>query len=336
MNINFDAKDTVLEAVAALGKAVGSTMGPGGALVMIPQPNAAPILTKDGFHVAKALKASDPIIDMIFKLILQGMRKTVLEAGDATTCTAVLIAALLKATSEQYKAGRNLPLLITEINAATKDAQTHLLRMRVNVPPDDLYNVALISANGDKDLAAHITTAVNTTGSDGLVVIEESAQYETTVSYTSGYSIDAGYINRAFINEPAKLRTVLNNPLIWIINKPLLTYQDAQALMPILEWTLKANRPLVILAPDFAGDPLATLVTNASKLQLCAIKLPNAPDFSLDDLAAILGATVRDPQLKDPLRNINPQTDFGTAAQLTVNANTTMISGAKANQTYID
>ena len=65
--ITFDKefKETALKAITMVEKAVGTTMGPSGKMVLLEQPYGAPKMTKDGVTVAKAIEFKDPVENAI-------------------------------------------------------------------------------------------------------------------------------------------------------------------------------------------------------------------------------------------------------------------------------
>ena len=56
-----DARKRLYEGIKIAADAVGATMGPRGRTVLIQKKGSAPILTKDGVTVSKAVKPIDPI-----------------------------------------------------------------------------------------------------------------------------------------------------------------------------------------------------------------------------------------------------------------------------------
>lgn len=330
MKVHIDAKQNILNGVKLIGKVVGDTMGPKGNCVLLQQSNGSGYLTKDGVTVSKYVESEDKIETMAIGIVREAALKTVRDVGDGTSCTTVLAAALMNNCSEEYLNNDNIPDLIQELHEANDLIQKTLFEMKREATQDDLVKVATISANHDHNLAKLIADAANRVGKDGQVIIEQSNLDETRVIFSSGFEVDSGFANKAFITDTLKQRVILDKPLVWVINKPLLTYLDAQALMPILEYAVKLKRPLLIFAPDIAGDPLATLMQNCRVIPLCAVKTN-----ILEDLAAVVNATVKDPILGDPLKGVSEQ-DLGTCEQVIITASNTIINGAKVAKTHVE
>merc|ERR1740127_18610 len=105
---------------------------------------------------------------------------------------------------------------------------------------------------------------------------------------------DRGYISPYFATD-AKTQTFdVENPLILLVEKKVSTIQS---IVPLLEATVKSQRPLLVVAEDVESEALATLVVNKLRagIKVCAVKAPGFGDNrreTLQDLAALTGATV--------------------------------------------
>ena len=84
---------------------------------------------------------------------------------------------------------------------------------------------------------------------------------------------DKGYLSPYFVTDPERMEVVLENPVVLIHEKKISAIKD---LLPVLELAAQAGRPLLIVAEDIDGDPLATVVVNKLRgtLQAAAVKAP--------------------------------------------------------------
>jgi len=129
---------------------------------------------------------------------------------------------------------------------------------------------------------------------EGVITVEEAKGTETTVEIVEGMQFDRGYISPYFITDSDKMEAVLENPYILIHDKKISTMKD---LLPLLEATAQAGRPLMIIAEDIDGEALATLVVNKLRgsLKIAAVKAPGFGDRRkemLQDIAILTGGTV--------------------------------------------
>ena len=88
------ASKDVLKGVTTLAAAVKVTLGPKGRNVVINKSFGAPVITKDGVTVAKAIEFKDKYHNLGAQLVRQVANKTNDIAGDGTTSSTVLCRAI--------------------------------------------------------------------------------------------------------------------------------------------------------------------------------------------------------------------------------------------------
>src|SRR5206468_5809340 len=149
--------------------------------------------------------------------------------------------------------------------------------------------VATIAANNDKTIGDLIAEAMKKVGKDGVITVEESKTMETTLEVVEGMQFDRGYLSPYFVTDPARMECVLEDALVLIHEKKISSMKD---LLPLLEQTAKAGKPLLIIAEDVEGEALATLVVNKLRgtLKCAAVKAPGFGDrrkAMLEDIATV-------------------------------------------------
>jgi len=100
--ILFDvrARDAILKGVTTLADAVKVTLGPRGRNVLLEQSFGAPVITKDGVTVAKAIVLQDRFENMGAQMVKEVASRTSDIAGDGTTTATVLAQAIFRAGSK--------------------------------------------------------------------------------------------------------------------------------------------------------------------------------------------------------------------------------------------
>lgn len=195
---------------------------------------------------------------------------------------------------------------------------------------DEVAQVAIISANGDRDIGSSIADAVKKVGKEGVITVEESkGSKELEVELTTGMQFDRGYLSPYFITNNEKMIVELDDPYLLITEKKL---NIIQPLLPVLEAVVKSGRPLLIIAEDIEGEALSTLVINKLRggLKVAAVKAPGFGDRRkemLEDIAALTGAkyVIKD-ELGIKMEDLTLE-DLGTAKNVKITKdNTTIVS----------
>ncbi|MBE50778.1 MAG: chaperonin GroEL [Flavobacteriales bacterium] len=297
-NITFDtdARDSLKKGVDALANAVKVTLGPKGRNVVIDKKFGGPSITKDGVTVAKEIELEDALENMGAQMVKEVASKTADLAGDGTTTATVLAQAIINAGLRNVAAGANPMDIKRGIDKAVEIIVSDIEKQskKVGNSYDMIEQVASISANNDNVIGSLIAEAMKKVKTEGVITVEEAKGTETHVEVVEGMQFDRGYLSPYFITDADKMESELENPYILIHDKKISTMKD---LLPILEQTAKAGRPLMIIAEDVDGEALSTLVVNKIRgaLKVSAVKAPGFGDrrkSMLEDIAILTNGTV--------------------------------------------
>jgi len=328
---NVDARAGLKRGVDKLAEAVKVTLGPKGRNVVLDKKFGAPTITKDGVTVAKEVELSDPIENMGAQMVKEVATKTSDVAGDGTTTATVLAQAIFREGLKNVTAGSNPMAIKRGIERAVTAVIEELKRMSVmTTGKKEIAQVGSISANNDKEIGDLIAEAMEKVGKDGVITVEEARGIETTLETVDGMQFDRGYISPYFVTDPDKMEAALEDAMILIHDKKISAMKD---LLPILEKTAQAGRPLLIIAEDIEGEALATLVVNKLRgtLKVCAVKAPGFGDrrkAMLQDIATLTKGQVISDEVGFKLENA-VLTDLGRAKRIVIDKdNTTLIDGA--------
>ena len=310
LSFGEDAVEKIAEGVNILAQAVRSTLGASGKCVIFEDALGRPVITKDGVTVAEAVVLHDPVQNIGATLIKEAARKTVREAGDGTTTATILAQALLlSAYSEAAKTEQaETPRQIKDgITSALDKVLKYLDGIKIDVEGDMLSNVATISSNNDPALGALIAEAYTAVGKNGVVLLEESETEDTYVDIVDGVQIDSGSKSPHLHTDKEKETTELEKPYVLIVASQIPNIRRIQS---VLEHVIKQKRSLLIVA-EMDQQPFATLLMNKVKGNL-KVNIVDPPGFgpsrrdSMEDLAAITGATLMDEELGDDMDMLNP------------------------------
>jgi len=326
-----EAMTKIKAGVDKLANAVKTTLGPGGSNVIIEENSRNAHITKDGVTVARSISLEDPIENLGAQIVKEAASRTATMAGDGTTTATVLAQAILTQGIKNVVAGANRIDIKRGIDMATKAIVAEIKKMAIPVG-DNVRNIALISANGDNEVADLITEAIEKVTKDGLVIVEDSRNATSEVSVIEGMTFERGWLNHYFINTPESGTCEFNNPLILLVDYII---EEFAPMIPILRKIQMEypERPILIVAEDVRGNALSTLALNVNKtgLRVCAVQSPDFGDTRkevLKDLAALTMATIITKDAGMTLGNIDV-TVCGTCEKIRVSQwETTIFGGA--------
>ena len=303
LNFGKDAKSKIGAGVEKLAKAVKSTLGASGQCVIYEDARGVPVITKDGVTVAESVVLYDPVENMGATLIKEAAKQTVREAGDGTTTATVLAESILNHVNSADFSKNSIRTIKDGVNSGLEKVNNYLDSVKIDVDDDMLDNVAAISCNNDSELGSIISEAYKKVGKDGVVLMEESETEETYVEVVDGVQLnDCGLTSPHFITNTDKQKCELENPLILICMSEIPNIRKIQT---ILEYVIKQNRSLLIVAPVSQQVKSALLMNKVKgNIKVNIIDLPGFGPTKKDtceDLGILTGAEVLNEELGDDL-----------------------------------
>jgi chaperonin GroEL len=338
-----ELKDRLLEGVKQLNNSVSSTLGPAGRTVLIKRLHQKTKITKDGVTVAKNFKElEDQVATIGVELIKKVSIKSGNEVGDGTTTSCVLATAILEEGIKNIKVGSNPVEIKKGIDDAVATLVQQLEELAIEITEDSqIKEVATISANNDEEVGNLIVTALDKVGREGIVTIEESKTGETYLETVEGMEFTRGYMSPYFVTDNNTMSAVMNDPYILIYNGIV---GKSEEIVNALQVANTENRALVIIADEFHGEGLATLIVNKMRgiVNVVAVKAPDFGDrrtMALEDLALITGGTVisRDKGYKiEKLQPVQLKEMMGSARSVNVFKDKTTVIDGKGDETKIE
>ena len=302
----------VSETVNSMAVICGRTLGPGGRPVLIDRGDLAPLATKDGVTVVKALGVEDASANIVVDAAKEICINTAKEAGDGTTTAIVLANAIVKigqdflAKNPKYNPQR----FISELHDANSNIiNPYLQGVSNGIDSEaDLRHVARISANGDESIANAAVSAVIAAGDDGTVLINEGDGRDIRVENAEGYIVtsglkDHGQIGPAFINDQAGQQAVMDKGLVVLYDGSMNDLKVPGCIQNAVadEHGMTDGTPILVFAHKFA-DVVLDMFAKSTKqgLTIVPIKTPrsgvsNGASMFLHDMAAYTNGVVYDP-----------------------------------------
>jgi chaperonin GroEL len=336
LTYNKEARAALLLGSEKLAKTVGVTMGPQGKHVILGKPVGAPVLTKDGVTVAREVTLEDPIEELACQLIKEAAGRTAAIAGDGTTTATVLAHEIFKRGNELINSKYNPLYFKRGVEWAVERVVENLNRMSTEVDGiETLKNIAMISANNDRDLGDKIAEAFHAVGLDGTVAAEAAPGASTSVRFVDGIELSDGFITPAFLEEGQSDITIINCNIL-IYDGELTSMASC---LDIFNELSNESMPILVLAKSVKQEALATLVTNnkLGRLKVVAVNIPKNMLHSsgqqewLESLAVLVGTKVYGGNTGNQLSDAKIL-DLGFAKKVIVNKYFTKILEGKRDE----
>ena len=329
-----EARAALEKGVNAVADAVSVTLGPKGRNVVLSKPYGAPLISNDGVSIAREIELEDPFENMGAQLLKEVSIKTNDVAGDGTTTATVLAQAMVREGLKNIAAGANPIILRKGMMAAAEKAVESIEKISSPIKNKEaIAQVAAISS-GDEETGKLIADAMEVVGNDGVITVEDSQTFGTSLDVVEGMQFDRGYISPYMVSDTEKMVATLEEPYVLITDKKI---GNVQEILPVLEQVVKTGKALLLIAEDVEGEALTTMILNKLRgtFNCVAVKAPGFGDRRkemLADIAALTGATVITEELGYKLEDATVDM-LGSARQITVTKdNTTIVEGKGAKE----
>ena len=314
---------TVLNTLEWISGMVGATLGPSGRQVLIERPEMGmkPFMTKDGVTVVKNLGFRSAVKQLVLEAARDAAIRTASEAGDGTTTATILSASIARQTAEATRANPQLSpqLIVREMQSIVpiieKFVKQHVVVLHEGNYEDVMYNVARLSANGDRSLAKKVVEAMDLVGDEGnLTIVEKNGDSRIDVERIKGYSLESGYeiacrtFANGFPNDRTGTMVVLDSPAIalydGVVKNTSDIYEFLNKMAHHFTATKQSRRGLVFVCHGFSDEVLGDLHVNwndlKSPIQVFPVITPDKAVMNwrthlLHDLAAYTGGPVFNP-----------------------------------------
>jgi chaperonin GroEL len=335
LKFSKEARTAVLKGVNTLVDAVKITLGPKGRNVILDKGYGSPLITNDGVTIAKEIELTDQFENMGAKLVYEIANKTNDDAGDGTTTAAVLAGSMINKGISAIEKGANPVLMKEGIEIASKAVAKKLLeKTRKLNTSEEIASVATISS-GNPEIGKIIAEAMDKVGRDGVISVDESRGFDTTLEVVEGMQYDKGYVSPYMVSDREKMEVTLDNAYVLVTDQKVSNIKD---ILPVLEQVVQSNKALLIIADDLENEVVSTLIVNKLRgtFNVVATKAPGFGDNQkdiLNDIAIMTGAKFYAKDLNMELKDLTIE-DLGVAKKAVVaKDNTTLIGGSGEEST---
>jgi hypothetical protein len=248
-----------LRTIKDLAEKVMATYGPMESNTAIIRGNSKETMvtkySKDGHTVLKGNTYIDPI-EMSIQAEAENITSRVeREVGDGTS-SAIEMAALIfeelcnieeAAKYRPYAMIRSFQRVVDKIKKEIKSAARPL-------ELEDIYDISMISTNGNEEIASQMTEIYATYGNDVYIDVRPNTGKEDMVKVYDGLSMDVGYSDVAYVNGSDGYATIRNARIYYFLD-PI----DTREMISLFEKIIIEN----IMSPlQNQIDPIPTVIVS--------------------------------------------------------------------------
>ena len=118
-------------------------------------------------------------------------------------------------------------------NTVLKISMLLILAMSKSVTtPEEILQVATISANGDSNIGQLISDAMKRVGRDGVITVKDGKTLHDEMDVIEGMKFDRGFISPYFINSTKGAKVEYNDAFVLFSEKKI---SSIQSMIPALE-----------------------------------------------------------------------------------------------------
>ena len=230
--------------------------------------------SKDGLKVLSNIINSGPIEASIVDELISVTRAVEKEVGDGTTST-VILSSLIFDRLRVIETDYNIPpfQLCRNFQHVVDLIKENILLDGRECTIDDIYNIAMVSTNGNEEVSNNIKNIYDTYGMDVELSVGISNNSDSIIKVYDGLTITEGMSDPVFINNRANNTSEIHDAHIYHFADPIDTMDQICLFEAILAHNIyepyqndEPPIPTVITCPKLSRDMSATMKQLANQL----------------------------------------------------------------------
>ena len=265
-----------LDTLKRIAGLLANTYGPMGSfteIILGSDPDTAQAkYSKDGLTVLKAICFDQPIEASIRESIEDICRYVEVNVGDATTSTSIIAYHVFKTLLDVENKFKVMPRTIMALfKKYVAECQEIIKSNARELTLDDVYNISMISTNGNTEISENIKSLYEKFGMDVDIDVEISDDVNNKTLEFDGIIMDAGFSDSAYINNKTNNTCSVPHAKVYYFTDPA----DNMRMISLFEKILIDNImipmrdkssvnygkpiPTVIMVPKLSRDSSAAL-----------------------------------------------------------------------------
>lgn len=286
------------------------SFGPNGSNTCIKMENALSRYSKDGHTILGSINYNG-IIEQSIKDDLESITRHIVKTvGDGTT-SAVILSSLIFDRIYRHEDKFKPVEIVNALNEVVGEITSRIKKSATDLNNDDVYDIAMISTNGNKFVANTLKDIYKEYGNGVFIDVVAGLNEDFAVKEYNGMVLTAGYADSCYVNNTENNTATIDHPEVYFFEHPIDTrelgvYFDSiiskNIIYPLNEMNNGNNDasmiPTVIFAPKISQDMTSLMDTLTSymaqmptgnKLPICIISEYQDIE-NLMDLAKMCGA----------------------------------------------
>ena len=222
------------------------------------QQNITSSYSKDGLHVLKNIINSGPIEASIVEELETITRAVEKEVGDGTTSTVILSAIIFDKLTVLQKKYSIPPFRMSKLfKEVVDEIKENILEDGRDCTLEDIYNISMISTNGNEEVSTNIKNIYEQYGMDVDLSGGISNGVDSVLRSYDGLTITEGYSDPAFINNPVDNVCEIRDAHIYHFADPI----DTPEMVALFEAILIHNIYDPLSEDDEENPVIPTVIT---------------------------------------------------------------------------